>query len=182
MEIVPFNLPELSETFLLTKMSHPTISGSERWLGQQETCSYNNYIRPEWAIHHSQDYSGENTYLNLKLVDVWLKDASTNPASKGVRATAHVKFPGWGRTLKRRPPGAVAVMPMRPLMMADAGAEAHGWDQLRFGFSGLVQASITAVAPALIMEHQEFVSQVVMISSAKAPWSPVEWYKPCKNP
>ena len=84
---------------------------------------------------------------------------------------AQLRLPGCGLTTMLLHPGSVARMPKRPHTTALAGALAHGWLQLRFGFSSTVHASIVAVAPARSIEHHEFVAHDVSISRASWPLS-----------
>ena len=59
--------------------------------------------------------------------------------------------------------GSVGFTPKIPQTTADAGADAHGCDHERFGFSSVVHASIVAVAPWVIILHHEFLAQLVSI-------------------
>ena len=67
--------------------------------------------------------------------------------------------------------GLTASIPNKPHTTADAGALAHGWLHDRLGFSSLVHASITAVAPTSSIWHQLFSLHEVISCSASAPWS-----------
>lgn len=88
---------------------------------------------------------------------------------------AQLRLPGCGLTTTPPQPGLVARMPKRPHTTALAGALAHGWLQLRFGFSSVVHASIVAVAPCRSIEHHELFAHDVSISSASCPLSSGDW-------
>ena len=66
-------------------------------------------------------------------------------------------------------------------LTADAGADAHGWLQLRLGFSLVVHASMVAVAPCASMLHQLFAAHDVRISSASFPPSTSSAYSARRN-
>lgn len=102
---------------------------------------------------------------------VLLNAAAIGPDMVGMVMAPLVTLPGWGMQRNLRYVGARGRMPMKPRAIKVAGAVDQGWLHDKLGFSSVVHASMVAEAPCLIMLHQEFLAQAVMISKAVCPWS-----------
>jgi len=85
--------------------------------------------------------------MRVKVSSACWNEVYTGPLTVGRVYDPCVRLPGAGVMDIEAQPGASARIPNRSHGMIKPGALAHGWLQVKFGFSSRVHISIVVVAP-----------------------------------